>query len=95
MFLAKLQAVIMAALGLVAGILYSFGGLIMDALVSAGWLDSSSTSGLSLGTLLAFGALVGMPALFAIAGFAAGAIGATLFNIVAPWFGGIQSDGEV
>ncbi len=78
--LAKLQAVIMAVAGLIAGILYSFGGLIYDIF----------TIGLNGGTALAFLALIGMPIIFAIFGFIVGAIGAILFNLVAGWFGGIE-----
>ncbi len=42
--LAQLQAVIMAIVGLIAGILYSFGGLIIDVFVSIGWVSSASAS---------------------------------------------------
>ena len=77
--LARFQAVLFALLGLLAGIAYSFGGLIIDALVSIGWINTSETPGLSSGTILAFGALVGMPLIFAIFGFLAGAIEALLY----------------
>jgi len=43
--LAKFQAFLMAIIGLIAGILYSFGGLIIDALVSIGWINFPSTAG--------------------------------------------------
>ncbi len=59
--IAKLQAVIMAIVGLIAGILYSVGGAIYDVLVSIGWITSASTPGVGYGTALAFLALVGMP----------------------------------
>ncbi|KAA3619555.1 MAG: hypothetical protein DWQ05_02195 [Calditrichaeota bacterium] len=78
--LAKLQAVIMAVAGLIAGTVYSFGGLIYDL----------ATIGLNGGTALAFLALIGMPVLFATAGFFAGAIGAVLYNSTTRWFGGIE-----
>jgi hypothetical protein len=91
---AKLQAVIMAIVGLIAGILYSFGGLIYDALVSYGWVTSASTPGLGYGTALAFGALIGMPIIFAIFGFIIGLVGAFLYNLFARWFGGIEIDFE-
>jgi len=81
-------------LGLAAGILYSFGGFIIDTLVSLEWITSSETPGLSYGTLLAFGALIGMPIIFAVFGFVAGLIVAILFNILAKWFGGIAIDFE-
>ena len=64
-FLAKFQAVLFALIGLICGILYSFGGLVIDTLVSFDWLTSAETSGLSYGTILAFGAVIGMPLIFA------------------------------
>jgi hypothetical protein len=94
--LAKLQAVLTAFVGLVAGILYSFGGLIIDLLVSIGWMSSASaaTPGLSYGTVLAFGALVGMPIIFAAFGFILGLVEALLYSLFAGWFGGIEFDFE-
>jgi hypothetical protein len=83
LFAAKLQAVLMAGVGLVAGILYSFGGAIYDVL---------TTRSVNLGTALAFLALIGMPIIFATFGFIAGAIGAFLYNVFARWFGGIAID---
>ncbi len=49
----------MGYLSLACGVLYSFGGLVVDLL----------TIGLNWGTVLAFGALVGMPVIFATFGF--------------------------
>ncbi|NNF00592.1 MAG: hypothetical protein HKN25_16355 [Pyrinomonadaceae bacterium] len=80
--LAKFQAVLMLYVGLCAGILYSFGGFFYDLF----------TIGLNWGTLLAFGALVGMPAIFAVFGFVLGIIEAIVFNFFARWFGGIELD---
>jgi hypothetical protein len=84
-FLAKLFAIVMAFLGLVAGFVYAVGGAVYDII---------TTQELNLGTALAFGALLGMPLLFAIVGFVAGAIGAPVYNLAARWFGGIESDIE-
>jgi hypothetical protein len=58
----------MAYLGLVCGVLYSVGGFFVDLF----------TRGLNLGTLMAFGALVGMPAISAAFGFVGGALIALL-----------------
>ncbi len=91
---AKFQAFLMALVGLLAGILYSFGGLFFDILVSVGWITSSETPGLSYGTVLAFGALIGMPVLFAIGGFLTGIVEAFLYNHFVKWFGGIKMDFE-
>jgi len=79
----KLLAFLMAVVGLIAGIIYSFGGAIYDVL---------TTGSVNLGTALAFLALIGMPIIFAIPGFIVGAIGAFLYNLVAGWVGGIEMD---
>jgi len=53
-------------LGLGLGVLYSFGGLIIDSMVSLKYLDTDDmgTTGLGYGTILSFGALIGMPLIF-------------------------------
>lgn len=88
--LAKFQAVLFALLGLLAGLLYSFGGLIIDVLVSSGWITSSSTPGVGGGTALAFLAIVGMPLLFGACGFIVGIIEAALYNFSVRWWGGMR-----
>lgn len=89
---AKFQALLMGLTGVLFGILYSFGGLFIDTLVSLEIVspELASTPGLSFGTVLAFGALIGMPLLFVFIGFLFGIIEALLFNLVAKRFGGIQ-----
>ncbi|WP_297794353.1 hypothetical protein [uncultured Eudoraea sp.] len=83
---AKFQAFLFSLIGLLAGILYSFGGLIIDTLVSLNWITSEETDGLSFGTMLAFIALIGMPLIFGIVGFFAGILEAFLYNTVVKWF---------
>ena len=87
---AKFRTIIFAIVGLIAGILYSFGGLIIDALVSFGWITNQETPGSSYGTVLAFGALIGMPVIFAAMGFAIAVLEALLYNIFSLWLGGIE-----
>ena len=87
---AKFQAIMATYLGLGFGILYSVGGLIVDILVSLNWVSTAETSGLSYGTVLAFGALVGMPVVFAIGGFVLGIVEAFLYNIFSKWFKAIK-----
>jgi hypothetical protein len=89
--LAKFQAILMTLIGLLLGILYSFGGLIVDTLVSLEWISSSETLGLSYGTLLAFGALIGMPVIGCVLGFVLGLIEAVLYNYFVKWFGGVKT----
>ena len=69
---AKFLAFVMAFLGLIAGILYSVGWF---------FYDLYTTGSVNFGTALAFLALIGMPLIFAIFGFIAGAIGAFLYNL--------------
>lgn len=88
------QAALMAAVGLVAGFLYSFGGAAIDVLVTTGVITSTATPGVSWGTALAFLALIGMPLYFAVFGFAAGAIGALLYGLVAGRIGLWREDGD-
>ena len=80
---AKFQALLLALVGSLAGIFYSFGGAIYDLL---------STGSVNSGTGLAFLALLGIPIIFAAFGFILGLLEAYLFNIFAKWFGGIQLD---
>ena len=87
---AKFQALMGLLIGFVFGILYSFGGLIIDILVSLEWITSTETPGLSYGTILAFGALIGMPIIGTALGFVFGIIQAILFNYTSNWFGGIS-----
>lgn len=89
---ARFQAIILGLIGLLLGVLYSVGGLLVDALVSANLLDpvAMSTSGLSMGTAMAFGALIGMPVILAVIGFGSGIIQAIVFNLFAKRFGGVR-----
>lgn len=81
----KLLGVLMGLVGLIAGIVYSFGGAIYDVF---------TTGSVNFGTALAFFALIGMPIIFAIPGFIVGAIGAFLYNLAAGWIGGVEMDFE-
>lgn len=87
---AKFQALLLALLGLLAGIIYAFGGLTIDTLVTLELITSSETPGLSTGTLLAFGALIGMPLIGAMLGLIIGVMEALLFNIFAKHFGKLK-----
>lgn len=90
--LAKLHTVVGAIIGFILGVIYSFAGLLLDTFVSLGWITSNETSGLSYGTVLAFGALIGMPLIFAVIGLAIGLIVAVVYNIFAKITGGIELD---
>ena len=78
---AKFQALLLALVGSLAGIFYSFGGVIYD-LLSTGWVNS--------GTGLGFFALLGMPIIIGAYTCFVRLFEACLFNIFAKRFGGIQ-----
>ena len=80
--MAQFQAFLFSLLGLIAGIIYSIGGVIVDLF----------TIGLNWGTAMAFMALVGMPVSFAAIGFMLGLVEAVLYNLFAKWFGGFKMD---
>lgn len=82
LFLAKFQAIVMAMVGLILGVLYSFGGFFYEI----------STDTLNTGTALAFLALIGMPLALSLVGFLAGIAEAILYNIFARLVGGIDAD---
>lgn len=84
LFSAKLLGIYGAGVGLIAGIIYSFGGFIYDAIYTM----------LNYGTALAFLSLIGMPVMFALFGFILGIIGAIFYNLVIRFMGGIELDIE-
>lgn len=81
---AKLQAVLMAFVGLIAGIFYAIIG------TTLGEVTGSAGLGAGLGIL----AIIVVPILYATFGFIGGAIGAFLYNLVAGWVGGLEMDFE-
>ncbi|MBT8319887.1 MAG: hypothetical protein KJP01_07140 [Gramella sp.] len=81
----KFQSLIVAILGAICGLIYSVGGFMVDLLVSLNLVESVETSGLSYGTVLAFGALLVMPVIGAFAGFLFGLAEALVFNLFSGW----------
>lgn len=80
---AKFQAILLVPVGLVTGIVYSFGGLIFDVI---------TTDSVNMGTALAFLALIGMPVVFGVSGFILGILEALLYNLFAKWIGSLNVD---
>jgi hypothetical protein len=88
------QAKLAALIGLLAGIFYGIGGVIIDLLVTLSVISGESfgTSGLSYGSVLALGALIGMPFIAAVCGFILGTLEALLYNLYTRWFEGFNFD---
>ena len=72
--LARIHMISMAFWGLAAGLVYSFGGALIDLI---------ETGSLNRGTAIAFLAVVGMPALFALFGLALSVLVALPYNLIA------------
>lgn len=89
----KFHSVMGLILGLIFGILYSFGGAIIDILVTLEFLSQGTmeTPGLSYGTFLAFGALIGMPLIGLAAGFCMGIIEVVLYKIFSKWLSKLRN----
>lgn len=83
------HTVLMGMVGLLCGITYAFGGLAIDTLVSLNWIPSTETPGLSHGTILAFGALVGMPLIGVGVGIVLGILSAVLYPYITKYGGAI------
>jgi hypothetical protein len=77
---AKFQSLVAALLGLICGFIYAIGGLFYDLSISLKLISSAHSPGLSVGTILASMAIIGMPIIFAFCGFLLGFIQAWLFN---------------
>jgi hypothetical protein len=80
---AKFQAFLFGLLGILAGIFYSFGGLVYDI---------TTTGTVNGGTALAFLALIGMPVIFASVGLVTGIVEALLYKLFVKYFGRIKID---
>ena len=89
---AKLQALLFGLVGLILGLLYSVGGFIIDSLVTLGLVSSvaTETPGLSNGTILAFGAILGMPLIGVVSGFVLGLVGAFVYNVFAKYIARVE-----
>jgi|SRR3989344_5094561 len=83
---AKLEAVLMAIMGLIFGVIYFVMSLIIGAL------------GLGNGDAASFGLLAGLgvlgiiflPIFYGLLGLVMGALSAWLYNVIAGWIGGIE-----
>jgi hypothetical protein len=80
MSVAKLEAVLMAVMGLVMGIMIGVFGMAMGAMFG------SVPAGIGVG----LASIIAVPIFYGIMGFIAGAIGAWLYNMAAKWVGGIK-----
>ena len=85
---AKFQTVLMAMVGLLVGVVFSFFGFIWQAF--AGRFIEAGNTMPPFAAGLGMAALIILPVIYAVVGFFSGLIGAALFNLVTAITGGIK-----
>lgn len=91
--LAKIQSVIMAAVGLVIGIPLGLITMVFGAaIMAAGGSDGRAGGGVGFG----FGlfCMIGLPIMYGILGFITGAISALVYNVASGFLGGLELELE-
>ena len=83
---AKLQAIIMSFVGLIAGIFIAIIDMMLKSLATSAGIDKLP------GAELGFSAIIILPIAYAIFGFIGGAIGAIVYNLSAKLVGGLEMD---
>jgi len=88
---AKLYAGIMATCGLIGGVFFALAAMLGGLAGAAGSTDTSAGLAASgLGAVFGVGAIVLFPILYGVLGLIIGAIGASLYNLFAGLFGGLE-----
>jgi len=87
---AKIQAVLMAAFGLVMGIFMTIVGALISSVASAAGAEE-----MAIGGIFGFMGLIIIPLMYGIIGFITGAITAFLYNLAAKWVGGLKIEVEM
>jgi hypothetical protein len=81
--LGKIQAIVMAIIGLIMGILYAIGGIALSSVLQ-----------INGGIGLALASIIILPIVYGILGFIGGIIGALVFNAAVKVIGGLELDIE-
>ena len=87
--LAKVLAVLYAALGLIIGLFFSLFGLAFGSM-----MNQYGNGGGMYGALFGVGAIIFMPIFYGIIGFVGGALTAWIYNMIAGAAGGIELEFE-
>ena len=84
---ARMYGTLMAAMGLLIGLLFA-----CLSLVGAGFASQNSQMPAGMATAFGVGAVVILPIMYGIFGLIGGAIGAGLYNVFASMVGGVEID---
>lgn len=80
--IAKLQAIIMALVGLAVGIFYA---IFAKAIAAAGTAETT-VAPIQFGWI----GIIIFPIFYGVLGFLTGAVGAWVYNLLAKWIGGVE-----
>ena len=90
---AKIYAVVMAAFGVIIGVIYGLIFMVVGgAMMAGGGRDSGAAGASSLVVGLIM--MVVIPIIYGVIGFVAGAIGGVVYNVAAGFVGGIELEIE-
>lgn len=90
---AKITAVVMAALGIIIGVIYALFFMIVGGAMLAGGGRDTGAAGVS-GVVIGLIMLVVIPIFYGVMGFIMGAIGGVAYNVAAPSMGGLEVELE-
>lgn len=88
----KIKKIKMLAYAKMQAVIMDLSVWLQVAIFSIGLIYDVFTNALSFGTVMAFGAILGMPVIFAVFGYITGIIGVFLYNIFSKWFGDMKID---
>jgi hypothetical protein len=91
---AKMYGLLMFIFGLIFGVLYGLFFIIFGAAMSALGTGSDATTGGVSSVVVGIFMMIGIPIMYGVIGFIAGAIGALIYNAMAGIIGGVKFDLE-
>lgn len=87
---AKLYGGMLAAMGLLFGLIFALVSLLGVGLASAAHSNDNLPGGPLIGAMFGVGAVIALPIFYGILGIVMGALSAALYNLFAGIFGGID-----
>ncbi|HYO62657.1 MAG TPA: hypothetical protein VER08_03265 [Pyrinomonadaceae bacterium] len=92
---AKIQGLVMAAVGLIIGILYGLMLMLFGAAMMAATGGRAETAGAAVGGVIGgLAVMVIAPIFYGLLGFVFGALGAVIYNFAAGFIGGVELELE-
>ena len=90
---AKISSIVMAAMGLLIGIIYGLIFMVVGGAMMAGGGRDSGTAGVS-SVVIGLIMMVAIPIFYGIIGFIAGIVGGLVYNVASGFVGGLEIELE-